>query len=302
MTQTMTALYDTLGAAEAARDELIALGIADSEVFVRSADTEANTGLAPGTEDKGFWASLGDLFMPDKDRYAYSEGIRRGGYLLSVRVPDGLEDRAVDVMERSGPIDLDERTETWRGEGWTGGTSATSTTGSSSYASSPGANAIGTAGYADTARTSAYADTTAFTGTAGTEATVQLTEEELKVGKRQAAGGLVRVRTYVVERPVEEQVDLHSERVTIERRPVDQEVVSGVAAFQERTIEAVERGEEVVVSKTARVKEEIALHKDVETQTEMVRDTVRSMDVEIEDDRTGHGLGSTDPTLPRDKT
>ncbi|WP_191062591.1 YsnF/AvaK domain-containing protein, partial [Geminicoccus harenae] len=254
----MTALYDTLGAAETARDELIALGIADSEVFVRSADTEATTGSATGTEDKGFWASLGDLFMPDEDRYAYSEGIRRGGYLLTVRVPDGLEDQVVDVMERSDPIDLDERTETWRSEGWTGGTSATGTTSSSSYTSVPGSSAIGTAGYSEAARTSAYADTAASMGTVGTEATVQLAEEELQVGKRQAGGGRVRVRTYVVERPVEEQVDLHAERVTIERRPVDQEVVSGVAAFQERTIEAVERGEEVVVSKTARVKEEIA--------------------------------------------
>ena len=78
----------------------------------------------------------------------------------------------------------------------------------------------------------------------------------------------MRVRSYVTERPVEEQVELRHEHVGIERRPVDREVAPGDAAFQERTIEAVERGEEAVVSKTARVTEEIGLRKDVERETE----------------------------------
>ncbi|HEX2529599.1 MAG TPA: YsnF/AvaK domain-containing protein, partial [Geminicoccus sp.] len=116
---------------------------------------------------------------------------------------------------------------------------------------------------------------------------------------REVAGGRVRVRTYVTERPVEEDVNLRSERVTIERRPVDRDVAPGAAAFQERTIEAVERGEEAVVSKTAHVKEEIAIRKDVETHTETVHDTVRSTEVEVDDDRTG--LAGTDPALRRDR-
>jgi stress response protein YsnF len=95
----------------------------------------------------------------------------------------------------------------------------------------------------------------------------------------------VRVRSYVVEQPVEEQVDLRQERVTIERRPVNRELQPGDAAFVERTIEAVERGEEVVVAKSARVVEEIGLRKDVERETETIRDTVRRQEVEVEDDR-----------------
>ena len=126
---------------------------------------------------------------------------------------------------------------------------------------------------------------------------IQAAEEELRVGKREVGGGSVRVRSYVTERPVEEQVELRQERVTIERRPVDREVAPGDAAFQERTIEAVERGEEAVVSKTARVTEEIGLRKDVERETETVRDTVRKQEVEVEDDRgtrkaTGSGTAA----------
>jgi stress response protein YsnF len=105
----------------------------------------------------------------------------------------------------------------------------------------------------------------------------------------------VRVRSYVTERPVEEQVELREERVTIERRPVDRELRAGDTAFQERTIEAVERGEEAVVSKTARVTEEIGIRKDVERETETVRDTVRKQEIEVEDDRsprTATGTGT----------
>ena len=125
------------------------------------------------------------------------------------------------------------------------------------------------------------------------DAPLQVVEEELRVGKREVGRGSVRVRSYVRERPVEEQVALRQERVSIERRPVDRELRAGDPAFEERTIEAVERGEEAVVSKTARVVEEIAVRTDVDTETETVRDTVRRQDVEVEDDRAGQGLGRT---------
>ena len=58
--------------------------------------------------------------MPDEDRHTYAEGVKRGGYLLSARVPDGLQDAAADILEACDPIDLDQRSETWRQEGWTG--------------------------------------------------------------------------------------------------------------------------------------------------------------------------------------
>ena len=60
-------------------------------------------------EDKGFWASLADFFMPDEDRHTYTEGLKRGGYLLSAHVPDELEEAAADILEGSNSIDLDER-------------------------------------------------------------------------------------------------------------------------------------------------------------------------------------------------
>jgi Domain of unknown function (DUF2382) len=58
-----------------------------------------------------------------------------------------------------------------------------------------------------------------------------------------------------VENPVEEQVTLQGEKITIDRRPV----TGGqpVAEFTDKTIEMTETNEEAVVSKTARVTEEV---------------------------------------------
>jgi hypothetical protein len=45
-------------------------------------------------------------------------------------------------------------------------------------------------------------------------------EEELRVGKRDVSHGRVRVRSYVVETPVSEDVSLREENVTVQRRSV----------------------------------------------------------------------------------
>ena len=112
-----------------------------------------------------------------------------------------------------------------------------------------------------------------------------MTEEKLTVGKRDVAHGRVRVRSYVVETPVQEQVNLRQEHVSIERRSVDRAAGAGDNLFRERTIEAEERAEEAVVAKEARVKEELVLKKDVNQRTETVSDKVRRTEVEVEDER-----------------
>jgi uncharacterized protein (TIGR02271 family) len=97
-------------------------------------------------------------------------------------------------------------------------------------------------------------------------------EESLAVGKRAVSGGTTRVRRYVVETPVEQQVALQDEKVVVDRRPV----TGGqpVANFTDKTIEMTETHEEPVISKTARVTEEVSLHKEVSDRVEKVRDTV----------------------------
>ena len=136
---------------------------------------------------------------------------------------------------------------------------------------------------------------------------IPVAEEELHVSKRDVNHGRVRVRSYVVERPVQEQVSLREENVHVERRPVTDATRTGTgsgdALFQERTIEMDETREEAVVSKEARVTEELVVSKDVEQRTETISDTVRSTEVEVEDERGNRvaGTGTTGKTTDRDR-
>jgi len=182
--------------------------------------------------------------------------------------------RMLEIAERHGAVDMDEREATWRREGWTGYTGGTAA-GASTGASTSGMSA-------------------STRGTSAGEEAIPIVEENLRVGKRQVEGGHVRIRSYVVETPVQEQVNLRQERVQVERRPVDRAAQVN-EDFRDRTIEASERSEEAVVSKEARVKEEVVVNKDVRERTETVEDTVRRTEVEVEDDRTGASrTGTTD--------
>jgi uncharacterized protein (TIGR02271 family) len=97
-------------------------------------------------------------------------------------------------------------------------------------------------------------------------------EEQLNVGKREVEGGTVWVRTRVTERPVQEQINLRKEHVTVDRYPVDRPAdASDLTAFQEATSEVQERHEEAVVSKTAKVVEEVVVGKEATEHIETVR-------------------------------
>jgi uncharacterized protein (TIGR02271 family) len=74
--------------------------------------------------------------------------------------------------------------------------------------------------------------------------------------------------------------------VSVERRPVNRPLAANDQAFQDRTIEVEQKGQEAVVSKQARVTEEVVVNKDVQQRNQKVSDTVRRTEVEIEDERT----------------
>jgi uncharacterized protein (TIGR02271 family) len=115
------------------------------------------------------------------------------------------------------------------------------------------------------------------------EEVVPVVEEELAVGKRTVETGGVRVHKTTSERPVEENINLHEERVSVERRPVDRPVTAAdMTAFQDETIEMREMAEEAVVEKRARVVEEVVVGKESRERTEHISDTIRRTDVEVE--------------------
>ena len=77
---------------------------------------------------------------------------------------------------------------------------------------------------------------------------------------------------------------MRSESVSVERRPVTDSRPVTDANFTDKVVEMTETDEEAVVAKTARVKEELVIHKDTDERVETVRDTVRREEAEVTKD------------------
>jgi len=121
----------------------------------------------------------------------------------------------------------------------------------------------------------------------GNEEVIPLAEEVLVVGKQTVNTGTTRIRRYVVETPVEQQVSLVRERVVVERRRPATNKVTG-ETLTELTIEVVETDEVPVVAKSVQLREEIVVRTERTEHVETVRDTVRQDEVEIEHANTRH--------------
>ena len=115
------------------------------------------------------------------------------------------------------------------------------------------------------------------------QVSAKVIEENLEVGKRVEQTGGARLRSRIVERPVEASVRLREEHVTVDRRPVDRPATDAdFNAFKEGTVEVTESAERAVVAKEARVVEEVTLGKEVSEREETIHDTVRKTEVDVE--------------------
>ncbi|HYW17506.1 MAG TPA: YsnF/AvaK domain-containing protein [Allosphingosinicella sp.] len=276
MSRTVTALYDTRQEAEAARQRLASAVDAERVKIIDQSSGGGQDGR-----------SLGNLYLSDDDRHAYGEGLRRGGFLLCAEVHSGEDhERIIQLLEETSSVDLEERQQSWKNEGWQAysGGSTSSTSGASTSSTQTGIAAqSATTGQGATAA-----------GNVVEEERIPIVEEELRIGKREVTRGGARVRSYVREVPVEEQVTLREEHVSVERRPVQQQ--QGVQStqnaedlLQDREIEMRETAEEAVVQKVANVREELVVRKTAEEHVEQVRDTVRHTEVEVDEGAQGSG-------------
>ena len=246
--ETTVAVFDTAAHAEAAIADLVAQGIPASSIehyaqsggYGSGTTGTATTGTATTgttTQPRGLWAWLtGETGSSSEHHALYDKTVETGGTVVTVISDTAQVDRILAILEAHDPVDLDARHAQYGSSGAYGATATPATGATTGLAT----GATGTA-----------------TG-AGTTEALTLSEEELQVGKRAVDRGTTRVRRYVVERPVEEQIRLRDETVSVFRRPVTAGVAVGADAFTDRTITVNETDEEAVVAKTARVVEECA--------------------------------------------
>jgi len=210
----------------------------------------ALTGAGIGAVAGGLIGGLTRLGVSEEDAHYYAEGVRRGGILVTVSAANEDDaNNAVAILKRHGAVDIDERANEWKSQGWKG----------------------------------RFDTDAATTAEASTERTIPVTQEELVVGKRNVEHGGVRIYSRVLEQPVRETVELEEERVDVQRRPANRPAAGD--AFREQSFEMRERAEEPIVEKRARVVEEVTVGKKRSKKARTVQATVRKTDVEVE--RTG---------------
>jgi uncharacterized protein (TIGR02271 family) len=254
-------------------------------------------GAGLGAAAGGLIGALTDMGVPEHEARHYEEAVRRGRTLLTVRTDDDADaERVASILDSCGAIDIEgdaarDRTER---RGVFEDEPDSSVAGmrereafSNDERDEPGSPRV--ARPADLNRDIDFesSDVRADTSRRADDlrqadsATIPVKEERLTVGKRKVEGARVRIYGRIVETPVEQSIQLHDEKVVVERRPVDRSV-SDRDRDAETVTEIRETREEPVVSKQERVVEEVVVGKTREDRTETVRDKVRRTDVEVE--------------------
>ena len=75
-------------------------------------------GAAAGAATGGVIGALTQAGVSKEDAPLYAEGVRRGGTLVSARVPDGDRARLEAILDRSS-VNLRDRSAAWQKNGWT---------------------------------------------------------------------------------------------------------------------------------------------------------------------------------------
>jgi stress response protein YsnF len=164
---------------------------------------------------------------------------------------DADVERAQALLYRFGSVNVDDRAARWKSQGWKG----------------------------------FDAGAAPMTGEerASLRDSLPVVEEEVHIGKRTVDLGGLRVIKRLSETPVSQVISLQQQKAKVERKPVDRPATEAdFQTFREGTFEVRETAEEAVIGKTARVVEEVAVRRIVTNRTEIVSETVRKTDVDVE--------------------
>ncbi|SFE89715.1 YsnF/AvaK domain-containing protein [Spirosoma endophyticum] len=288
MANTVIGIFDNAPEAQQAVDQLISQGFSRGNIDLSagvSRDSAGSNELIPdrhvntsGTrteeivdDTKDVGSGIGSFFSSlfggddEEDTRKYANVGSRGSIVTVHTDTDEQAEQAADILDEAGAVDVNERAATY-----------------DSLTTAPS----GSMG-------AAFMDTPTVDPAKVTDSdqTIKVIEENLAVGKRTVETGGVRLRSRIVAKPVEESIRLREERVTVNRTPVNRPATAAdLNAFQDGQIELTEHAEVPVVSKTANVVEEISVGKDVSEREEVIRDTVRKTEVDVEN------LGTTDST------
>lgn len=256
MGQTVIGVFEKSADAHKAVEKLTNNGFSRSKIDISENDTnqQRETTDADTHEEDSISRFFNNLFGNNDQSKYYSEVTRRSSSLVTIHAQSRDEaERAAEILDDNGAVDIDERAAQY------------------GYRRQKG--------YENDTENRDVSDTTET----GESRSIPIIEEELHVGKREVETGGARIRSRIVEKPVEETLRLREEHVTIERNPVNRPASEqDLDHFKEGEIDATERAEVPVVNKEARVVEEVKINKEVGERQENVRENVRKTEVDID--------------------
>jgi uncharacterized protein (TIGR02271 family) len=207
----------------------------------------------------GFFRRVFGADIDEHEHGAFDEAIRHGAAVVCVTTDERGEDRAANIMNDNGAVDVDQRAASRRQPD------------NRDY----GASTLPYSKEQIARERQSYNEETA-------PHIIPVVEEGLRIGKRVVQRGGVRVYNRVREEPIEQQVELREEHVRVDRRRTDRPATEADIHNHDEVIEVTETAEEPVVEKRTRVVEEVVVAKEATTRTETIRDSVRKSHVNVE--------------------
>lgn len=250
-------LFDTADHAEAARQNLVHAGFSASKINITGNDQIPKSAAA--LREPGFWQKIFGDDVAQHEATVYAKAVETGGVVLTLRTESDEVPGAMGILNQHNLVDVKDR--------------AVDT----GLISKEAAATI-----AAPAAVAAAIPSKPITSDLGKNEVIRLAEEHLEVGKRLVEQGTTRIRRFVTEKPVEEQVTLHEEHAEVVRRAVSDPNYVKDIDWSDQMIEVRETAEEAVVSKSARIAEEVVVGKTGSDHVETVHDTVRRQQVEVE--------------------
>ena len=253
----VVAVYDNVESARSAKSALAAAGFHPDDISIVD---RSNLTVDPGQH--GIWHRLFGGDVHRHEAQVYGDTIRDGGAVLTARVLGKEVAHASGILDLHAPVDVHDRAVT--------------------------------TGIASQAHVDAVIDKIAAAPLVSDQITavtpkiaathpdlLRLAEEQLEVGKERVETGETRVRRYTTVRDVAKDVTLHEEHAEVFRRAVNEPISLSDKDWADREIEVVETAEHALVSKTARVVEEVALRSVGSDHIETIHDKLRRQEAEV---------------------
>jgi uncharacterized protein (TIGR02271 family) len=250
-------LFDTAAHAQAASQNLQHAGFSPDDISIVSSSELPKS--ASALREPGLWHRIFGSDIEQHEAIVYAKAVESGGVVLSLRAEKEDVPKAMGILNQHNLVDVADRAVD---------------TGVISEATAAAIAAPAAAAVTPPSRP--------ITSDLGKNEVIRLAEEHLDVGKRLVEQGTTRIRRFVTEKPVDAEVTLHEEHAEVVRRAItDPNYIQNID-WSDTTVEVLETAEEAVVSKSARVVEEVAVGKTGSDRVQTVHDTVRRQQVEVE--------------------